>query len=197
MPPAPQRERRIGGWLATAAAAWALFGGLVLGGMATVTVVSVLGRALGGFGLRPITGDFELVEMGCAVAVFAFLPWYQLRRGHVTVDILVDRMPARPRRVVTAAGDALMALVAVVVLWRLWLGFAEKFPHGGPVLRDLLGLGPASFFTETTYELQVPVWIPYGLCLVGAALFALCCLHGLWAQISGSDAARDTARPAA
>lgn len=50
-------------WLCSA---FAVAGGLVLCGIAMTTVVSVLGRKfLGG----AIAGDFEIVEIGCAVAV--------------------------------------------------------------------------------------------------------------------------------
>ncbi|MGD1923755.1 MAG: TRAP transporter small permease, partial [Paracoccaceae bacterium] len=69
-------------------------GGALLAGLAVMTVISVTGRSLTSVGLRPITGDFELVEVGCAVAIFSFLPWCQLKRGHVTVDLFVGFGPA-------------------------------------------------------------------------------------------------------
>ena len=53
--------------------AW--FGAAVLTALAALTVASIAGRALSGFGLGPVPGDFELVEAGTALAVFAFLPW--------------------------------------------------------------------------------------------------------------------------
>ena len=46
-------------------------GGLVLVGMALLTVVSVIGRA---FFNSPILGDVELVQLGTAVCVALFLP---------------------------------------------------------------------------------------------------------------------------
>lgn len=44
--------------------AFALGGGLILAAMACMSVVSVVGRATIG---KPITGDFELVQLGCAM----------------------------------------------------------------------------------------------------------------------------------
>ena len=66
--------------------AW--FGALVLTALATISVLSIVGRAFAFAGLGPIRGDFELVEAGTALAVFCFLPWCHLRRGHATVDML-------------------------------------------------------------------------------------------------------------
>jgi hypothetical protein len=48
-----------------------------------MSLYSVVMRNLAG---APIQGDFELVQMGCAVAVAAFLPFTQLRNGNVFVD---------------------------------------------------------------------------------------------------------------
>ena len=48
----------------------AVFGGLSLLGIMLLTVASVVGRELFG---SPIPGDFEMVEIWCAVSVFAFL----------------------------------------------------------------------------------------------------------------------------
>ena len=56
---------------------------MVLAGIAMTTVVSVLGRKFFG---GAIAGDFEIVEIGCAVAVSLFLPYCQLNKGNVIVD---------------------------------------------------------------------------------------------------------------
>jgi len=162
----------------------ALFGGLVLLGMAVVTTLSVIGRAMPIAGLSAVRGDFELVEIGCAVAVFAFLPWCQINRGHVRVDLVTERLPARGHAAFGLLGDAALTVCSGVILWRLWLGFAEKFPHGSDAVRALLGMGPKPFFPETTYELQFPVWIPFGLALIGAALFGLACIASLWRSLN-------------
>ena len=90
-------ERRIGLRLERTDRRLAYFGGFILAIIAVVTVASIIGRALLPFGLGPIKGDFEIVEIGCAIAVFSFLPLAQLRRGHVTVDIFVSALPARAR----------------------------------------------------------------------------------------------------
>ena len=147
----------------------ALAGGAILVALALVTVVSILGRALSGLGLGPVRGDYELVANGVALAVFYALPWCQLRRGHVTVDVLTARLPGRVHAALGLLGEALLTLAAAVILVQLWAAFAERVPLGGPALRAALGLGPPPFFAETTFELQIPVWTLYGAALVGAA----------------------------
>jgi hypothetical protein len=60
--------------------------------------VSIIGRQFDGFAFfRPVRGDYELVELGCVIAVCAFLPWCQLKRGHVAVDIVVQALPGRAK----------------------------------------------------------------------------------------------------
>ena len=54
-------------------ARWAaIVGGIVLVALTIMIVVSIVGRSLIGLGLAPVPGDFELVEMGTAVAVLLF-----------------------------------------------------------------------------------------------------------------------------
>lgn len=52
----------------------AIIGGLALVALTLMIVASVSGRAMLGLGLGPVPGDFELVEVGTAIAVFFFLP---------------------------------------------------------------------------------------------------------------------------
>ena len=59
-------------------------GGAVLIAIMALTVVSVVLREVTG---RPIPGDYELVEMGCAIAIFAFLPYCQIIGGNVLVEL--------------------------------------------------------------------------------------------------------------
>ncbi|PWR02325.1 hypothetical protein DKT77_12300 [Meridianimarinicoccus roseus] len=168
---------RIGRVIERVSQGLALAGGLVLVGMACVTVGSVIGRALSPFGLAPVTGDFELVQLGCAIAVFWFLPLCQLRRGNVTVDLLSERFGPRGHALLGLLGNVALTLCSGVIALQLARGFGEKFPHGGPALRDALGLGAPPFFPETTYELQLPVWVPYALALLGAVWLVAVCAY--------------------
>lgn len=186
-------ERRAGRVIDMIARLFAYIGGFVLVAMALVTVVSIVGRALLSFGLSPVRGDYELVANGCALAVFCFLPYCQLKRGHVTVDIVTSMFPSRVQAVFGLIGDLLITLAAIIMMRQLWFGFGEKFPYGSDALRDTLGMGYKPFFAETTYELEIPVWIPYGLALIGAALFVVVSLYTIWRSLNWVIAGREGA----
>ncbi len=96
-------------------------GGIVLSALALLSVASIVGRTLSGFGLGPVPGDFELVEAGTALAVFCFLPWVHLKRGHAMVDLLWNAYPAPLKRALETAADLLMLVVWVLLVWRMGL----------------------------------------------------------------------------
>lgn len=136
----------------------ALFGGALLLGVTTLVVVSVSGRALIWAGLGPIPGDFELVEAATALAVFSFLPWCQMRRGHVSVDVFVEMLGPRVDTLLSIVFNVLMTIVSAFILWRLWAGMADKLQYN-----------------ETSFILQFPVWWGYAVCVPVAAVFVLVC----------------------
>jgi TRAP-type C4-dicarboxylate transport system permease small subunit len=131
--------------------AMAWFGSVVLVLIAVMSVASIIGRALSGFGLGPVPGDFELVEVGTALAVFSFLPWAHLKRGHAVVDMLWGSYPLPMRRVLDILADALMLIVWLLLVWRMSLAMSE-YRHNG----------------EVSFILQMPVWWGYAASMVPA-----------------------------
>lgn len=146
----------LAGWLTGLSRLLALIGGLLLILITTLVVVSVSGRALVWAGLAPVPGDFELVEAGTALAVFCFLPWCQMQRGHVSVDVFVEMLGPRVDAVLSIFFNALMTVIAGFILWRLWAGMNDKM-----------------LYNETTFILQFPVWWGYAVCIPVAAVFVL------------------------
>ena len=154
----------------------ALLGGIVLTLLVVLTCVSVIGRGLNtlghsdlleglapglaawliGTGVGPVTGDYEIVTAGMAFAVFAFLPLTQLTASHATVDVFTNLMPARTNSWLTAFWEVVLAIVIVVIGWRLYAGFLEKLDNG-----------------QTTFLLQFPVWWSYGASFLAAVVAAL------------------------
>ncbi|MEL7176667.1 MAG: TRAP transporter small permease [Pseudomonadota bacterium] len=181
---AVETQNRIGRGVEALAKGWAILGGTLLVALSVMTVVSIIGRALTGYGLGPVPGDYELVANGCAIAIFAFLPWCQLRRGHVTVDIFINRLSSRAIAVFGCLGDALVLVVSAVIARQLYLGWGEKFPYGSDALRDALAMGYKPFFAETTYELQIPVWMPYTAALIGAVLMVIVAAYTVWRSLN-------------
>jgi len=134
----------------------ALIGGAVLLALIVMTCLSIIGRTLGSFGLAPVPGDFELVELGVGFAIFAFLPWCHLRQGHAAVDLFRPRFSKNLNLLIDWISDVLMLVVAFLITWRLWIGMLDK-----------------KNYTETTFILQFPMWIAYGAGLLGAVAFLI------------------------
>ena len=164
---APELERRVGRIVGALSMALAAAGGIVLVAITAMSVISIAGRALLALGLGPVPGDFELVEAGTAFAVFAFLPWCQFRRGHVTVDIAILRFDARKRALFALAGNMLMTAAAIFLAWRLVDGLQDKLRYG-----------------ETSFILQMPAWWGYAAALVGAWAFAAVSAYTVWRSLN-------------
>lgn len=138
---------------------WAILGGVVLLGVMLMTVVSVAMRYTLG---SPILGDFELVELGTAVAAFAFLPYAQLTRGNVAVDVFTTRAPVRVQAALTALGSLALALIAALLVWRMALGGHDFYRYN-----------------EVTTNIGVPRWWVFPPILLSLALLVLTSLQTL------------------
>lgn len=136
----------------------ALLGGALLIALSITVVVSVTLRS-DLVGAAGVPGDFELVQMATALAAFCFLPWCQLRRGNIFVDTFTLRLPLRWQRRIDAVWDIVYALVMALIAWRLSVGARAAFATG-----------------ENTMVLQVPSYLPIGLCAALAALVSACAL---------------------
>ena len=135
------------------ARAVAFAGGVVLVAMTGMSVVSIAGRTVLG---RPLAGDFELVQVGCAVAVAAFLPYCQLRRGNIIVDFFTVRAGPRVQAALDALGALLLAAVMALLAWRTAAGMLTVKAAG-----------------EITMIVGFPVWLGYAAIVPSLALTAL------------------------
>lgn len=144
---------------------FAATGGIVLTGLTLVTVASVLGRALFG---TPIPGDFELVELGCAIAVSAFLPYCQIQEGNVIVDLVTAKAPKSVNHILGALGDLLLFAISALICWRM--------VHGCYDLID---------YEEVSMVLEIPIWWAFPPMIISFALLCVACLstmlNNLWA----------------
>lgn len=137
------------------ARALAYLGGLAVAGVGLLSTVSILGRStmnlpLFSYFSRPITGDFELVEIGTAVAGSLFLPYCQLSRGHIIVDFFTLKIREHTKRALDQLGALLMALTYFVVGWRTLVGCLDIYGSG-----------------ETSMLLGFPIWIGYAATVPG------------------------------
>ncbi len=97
----------------------AIAGGLLMIAVAVMVTVSVTMRWLIN---ESVPGDIELVQIGTAVAVFAFLPICQARRGNIMVDTFTLRLPRRLQLMLDALWDLAYAGITAIIAWRLGVG---------------------------------------------------------------------------
>lgn len=148
------KDESVLGRLAHGVAMWlAIAGGLVLMAMVAMVIVSIVGRALIWVGLRPITGDYELVSIGMGFAVFAFMPWAHLMRGHALVSLVTDGFGVRANAWILVMTDLMMLVASAFIAWRLYFGMMDKFAY-----------------RETTLLLRFPLGWAYALGFIGAAV---------------------------
>lgn len=90
-------------------------GGLALVGMICLTCFNI--------GLRlvwfPVRGTFELMGFFGALTVAFALGFTQLKKGHISVDILVDVFPAPVKRLVRALNSLLLSVFIFLCAWQL------------------------------------------------------------------------------
>ena len=127
----------------------AVTGGALSLAVALLVVVSVVGRR---FLNAPIPGDFELVQMATAIAVFSFLPYCQARRGNIVVDTFTNRLPPRVNAVIDAFWDLVYAGMMGLMTACLAVGTLDHIRNG-----------------QTTMVLQFPIWPAIAVC-TGLAL---------------------------
>jgi TRAP-type C4-dicarboxylate transport system permease small subunit len=142
-----------GRWLLRLAEWFALAGGAIFVAIAIMSVGSIASRALFS---KPLSGDYELVQVGCAVFVALCLPICQLRYANIIVDFFTTRLSNAAQRKLDAFGALLLALVMTLIAWRLLAGTLTMRESG-----------------ETTTILAWPVWMTYAAMLPGVVLTAL------------------------
>ena len=132
--------------------AWAIFGGFVLLGVVFMNLASVIGSIFG----KPFPGDFELTEMGVAIAAFSFLPYCQAANANVTADIFTQGASPKVVSFLVMLGSIIAFCFALLLLWRMSLGMLDQREYG-----------------YTTTILQIPHWLAFLPILVSLFLLAL------------------------
>lgn len=123
---------RLAEWLA-------LFGGGLSFALSLLVTASVLGRWTG---LYQISGDFDLVQIATAIAIFSFLPLTQARRGNIMVDTFTNRLPARVTRAIDAFWDFVYAAMMALLAYCLISGAREALSNGSSSMVIGVPLGP-------------------------------------------------------
>lgn len=147
---------------------WALAGGVLLLAIVLMTTWSAFSGVVFA---RPFPGDFELTEVGVAIAAFAFLPYCQLTGANVTADIFTAGAGPRLVAMLSTLAAAIAFGFSLLLLWRMQAGLVDY--------RE---------YVETTAILQIPLWMAFVPILASLALLAVAAL------ISLSEAVEDLRR---
>lgn len=134
---------------------WALLGGAILTAVIGVNVMNVVGGIFG----TPFPGDYELTEIGVAVAVFMFLPYCQITQANVTADIFSMRASKMWLSLFAVLGSCAALGVSLLLLWRMQAGLVDQKTYG--------------YFTTI---LQLPIWWAFIPILISLALLVLASL---------------------
>jgi len=146
---------------------WAMVGGAFLLAVVIINVVSIVGTATIGWA---VPGDFELTEMGVAVAAFSFLPFCQIRGHNVTADIFTQNAPLSVLRFFRFLA-ALVALVfAVLMVWSTYRGMMDQMNY-----------------QYTTAILQIPKWWGFAMALASFCLLVLSSFATLLDAVTGKN----------
>jgi len=143
---------RIEQWTAKVAEVFNWVSAAAVAGMMMLTCMDIILRLF----RHPIPGTYEMVGfLGAVFAAFA-LGYTSVNRGHIAVDFLVQRLPARAQTLVDSINDAICA-VFFGFLSHQCLVYAENLKSVG----------------EVSMTLQMPVYpFVYGIAL-GCLLLTL------------------------
>lgn len=112
---------------------WVAAGGVVA--MMLLTTADVIGRSF----RRPIPGTFEIIGFLCVVVVAFAIAYTQILRGHISVEIVVSRLPQRAQGIIGSIMCLLGLGLFILLAWQSiglardvwvsgWVSPTEKIP---------------------------------------------------------------------
>ncbi|MEM0923905.1 MAG: TRAP transporter small permease subunit [Pseudomonadota bacterium] len=126
----------LGRAVAWAAEIWALLAGVILLAIVAVTTINVaafsadrVARNWGG-SVGALPGYEDFVRLAVSAAVLMLLPYCQLRRGHIAVDLLAGRLPASLRLGLERIWTFGIAALALALAWAMVFGMLEARADG-------------------------------------------------------------------
>lgn len=117
-------------------AIWAILGGLILLAIVGVTVTNVAAfgldriARLSGRTVSGLSGYEDFVRLAVAAAIPMFLPYCQMQRGHLAVDLFLKRAPRWFNWIIDTLSLILMASAALFLAYWMVLGMIETRADG-------------------------------------------------------------------
>jgi TRAP-type C4-dicarboxylate transport system permease small subunit len=126
--------------------------GLILVFLTLLLVVDAIGR----FIKYPVTGSYEIVQYGFALIVCFSIAYTGMKGGHISIDLLYDRLPQKMKRLFEIVGQSLSILIFALITWRLGVDGREAYT-----------------LSERSSTLNIPVSLFKFALALGFALLAL------------------------
>ena len=141
----------------------AILGGIILVIVILINFISILSRIIF---LNPLVGDFELVEIGSAIAISSFLPLCHLKKGNVIVDFITAKLNFKKIAFLDCISSVIYGLIALFFTWRMFFGARDMYNY-----------------QEETMLLQFPIWIPFLPVTFSFGLLSVCCLYTFYREL--------------
>lgn len=96
----------------------------------------VVGNVLLRLVWRPIPGTFEIVCLLGAATIFMAVAYCAAMKGHVAIDVLVERFSPRIQAIIDSITSLISLVVIGIVTWQMF-AFATRMWQRGYVTADL------------------------------------------------------------
>jgi TRAP-type C4-dicarboxylate transport system permease small subunit len=154
----------VGRFLFALSKVLAVIGGLILTAAGFITIYSIVALQILN---TSFPGDVEVISYSLVISSFLFLPYSQMVRGHVTVDLFTSHAPPAVKRVLDAIGAVLFAAMAILVGVRMVTGGIEMYER-----------------TQTTALLNIPYWWAFPLAVFCLWVLAAVSLYTAWQSLT-------------
>jgi TRAP-type C4-dicarboxylate transport system permease small subunit len=131
--------------------------------MMALTCVDVVGRLF----RHPVFGSIELMSLMGAVAVAMALPYTHAVKGHIGVEILMNKLPRTHRKIIELVTNFLSLILFGIVTWKMF-EYSFKMMESG----------------EVSMNLELPEYLIIGVVGIGFVMFTLTIVKGM-AEIVG------------
>ncbi|MCK9515831.1 MAG: TRAP transporter small permease [Ottowia sp.] len=160
--------RPPGGWFVRLTGLFAWLGVLALLVPTLLICADIIWRRVVGGAFIDV---FDIAQLALVAAASWSIPFAFVHGNHISVDLLVERLPLRVQR----AADAVIHLVSALLFALLaWFGWQSARLHHG--------------YGDTTQNLGLPVLAYWVVFLMGLALTVLACLWRVWRALKAGGA---------
>ena len=105
---------------------------------------------------RPLLGTSEMVQLIMVIIVFSGIAYTDVQRGHVAVDVVVERFSKRTQAIIDCVVYAISLLYIVIVVWQ-----------------SSLQVFLSMVYNEEIWEFSMAVWPWRAFVPVGCTLLAI------------------------